>query len=457
MRVMKFGGAVTQNPGGFAAMTAILRQYRDEPLLVVVSAFSTVTRDLKRAATLAEQGEEHAALALADTILARHEHFSHELLQNDDTREALLMLFREHGRRLREYLRGVAITRELTPRTLDAVLSYGEYLAVHLTRHYLQEQQFTITFVDAADVIVTDNRHGTAVPNREQTAGNVEEKLLPQLHRNPMVITQGFIGRSTTGETTTMGMESSNLTATLLGELLGAREIYIWTDVEGIRSADPRYASTTFPVPHLSYAQAHTAALNGVKLLHPDMIAPVRRAAIPLHIRSAFAPEGEGTMITRATPAVVPPILSLRRDVTILNVEHTGMGTTMMTPGFPGSLLRTPSDILFYTIRKDSVCVVARCPVSDFHLHLLPDDAEPHIRTDYALISVIGESAPDIVAAFASCGELLQNARLPLIETGAQPYITRLVVQMHQARPLFERLHTYLLERSTAEPSADGL
>lgn len=457
MRVMKFGGAVMRNPEGFAAMTAILRHYRNEPLLVVVSAFSTVTRDLKHAASLAEQGDEHEALALADTILAQHERFSQELLRDEQTREALLLLLQEHGKRLREYLRGVAITRELTPRTLDAILSYGEYLAVHLTKHYLQEQQFTVAFVDAADIIVTDDRHGAAVPNREQTAGNTEEKLLPQLHRTPMVITQGFIGRSSAGEITTMGMESSNLTATLLGELIGAQEIFIWTDVEGIRSADPRYASTTFPIPHLSYAQAHTAALNGVKLLHPDMIAPVRRASIPLHIRSAFAPEGEGTMITRATPAAVPPILSLRREVTILNVEHTGIGTEVGASDFPGSLLRNPSDILFYTVRKDSVCVVARCPVSHFYLHLLPDDAEPHIRADYALISVIGETASEVLSALASCSDFLESARLPLVEIGAQPHIARLVVQLHQAQPLFDRLHSFLLEHSVADTPVHGL
>ncbi len=443
MRVMKFGGAVMRNPEGFAAMTSILRQYRGEPLLVVVSAFSTVTRDLRRAAALAEQGDEPGALAQADLILAQHETFARQLLQDTATLEALSMLLRESGKRLREYLRGVAITRELTARTLDAVLAYGEYFSVHIVKHVLQEQEFTPAFVDAADIVVTDERYGAAIPSRERTAGNVEEKLLPHLHRGLMVITQGFVGRSTAGEITTMGMESSNLTATLLGELLGAREVIIWTDVDGVRSADPRYAEGTTAVPQLSYAQAYAAAANGVKLLHPNMIEPVRRAAIPLFIRSAFAPERSGTMITRATPAVVPPILSLRR-ITVLHIERSHPDNSSQ-PVLPETLVRNPQNVLSFSTRPDSLCLLAFCPVADLHLHTLPADASLQTWADYALISIIGEQPSATLLALTQCSDLLQSIRLPLVETGTQAGVARIAVPLQQAEPLFQRLHDLLL------------
>lgn len=443
MRIMKFGGAVMKNPEGFAAITSILRQYQHEPLLLVVSAFSTVTRNLKRAATLAEQADEQAALALAKSILEQHELFASQLLQNENTRNALLALLHENTQRLCEYLRGVSITRELTARTLDAIMSYGEYFAVHIAKHYLQEQGFTLTFIDAADTIVTDNRYGSAIPDRELTINAIDKKLRPALHRSAMVITQGFVGRSSTGELTTMGMESSNLTATLLGELLGAREVIIWTDVDGVRSADPRYAEQTTPLPHLSYAQAYTAAINGVKLLHPHMIEPVQRASIPLHIRSAFEPTGKGTLITRATPAVVPPILSLQSNVTVLHIEH--INTDVLPTNFATTLVRRPADIISYTVRKNSVSLLVRCDISEVRLHVLPADAAPHVRTDYALLSIIGETAPNVLTALVACASHLHMARQPLIELEAQPHVSRIAAPLPQAQAILTHLHTALV------------
>lgn len=436
-----------KNPEGFAAITSILQQYQHEPLLLVVSAFATVTRSLKRAATLAEQADENAALALADTILEQHELVASHLLHDEHTRKALLELLRENTKRLHEYLRGVSITRELTPRTLDAIMSYGEYFAVHITKHYLQEQGFTLAFIDAADTIVTDNRYGSAIPNRELTTQAIDKKLRPALHRSSMVITQGFVGRSATGELTTMGMESSNLTATLLGELLGAREVVIWTDVDGVRSADPRYAEHTTPLPHLSYDQAYTAAINGVKLLHPHMIEPVQRASIPLHIRSAFAPMGKGTLVTRATPAVVPPILSLQNNITVLHIEH--INTDVLPANFAASLVRSPSDIVSYTVRKNSASLIVRCDISAIRLHLLSANAAPHIRTDYALISVIGETAPTVLTALMSCVSHLHAARQPLIELEAQPSVSRIAVPLPQAQAIFTHLHNALVPALT--------
>lgn len=442
MRVMKFGGAVMRNPEGFAAMTEILRQYRNEPLLVVVSAFSTVTRDLRRAAALAEQGDEHSALAQAEAIITQHETFARELLHDAITLDALSLLLRESGKRLREYIRGVAITRELTPRTLDAVLAYGEYLSVHIVKHYLQEQDFAPAFVDAADVVVTNDRYGAAIPNRERTAGNVEEKLLPLLQRGMMVITQGFVGRSTAGEVTTMGMESSNLTATLLAELLSASEVVIWTDVDGVRSADPRYAEGTAAVSQLSYAQASTAAANGVKLLHPSMIEPVQRASIPLFIRSAFAPGRSGTMITRATPAFIPPILSLRR-ITVLHIERTHDQAASLL--LPDTLVRNPQQVLSYSIRPDSLCLLAFCSVAELNLHTLPADVSLQTWADYALISIIGEQPTTALHAITQCNDLLSAVRLPLVETGTQNSVARIAVPIQQSEPLFQRLHDLLL------------
>jgi aspartate kinase len=324
MKVMKFGGAVLRSREGFTQMVDILRSQSSVPLLVIISAFASSTRDLERAVRTAESGAQELAFALCDEIIREHRNFSDELLANITTKDALRFFVDECETRLHQLLRGIAITRELTPRTLDIILSYGEMLALHIVRHFLDESGFDLTFVDSSTIIVTNAAHGAATPDTSLTASNVEKVLRPAFARSRIVLTQGFVAKSSTGEITTMGKESSNLTATLLAELLGADEVVIWTDVEGIYTADPKLIPNAQPIPQMNYEQARRAAASGLKLIYSTMIEPSERANIPLVFRSAFAPMGNYTRIAATTDSWLPlfavrevsPILS---ELSILN------------------------------------------------------------------------------------------------------------------------------------------
>lgn len=334
---MKFGGSVLRNPEGFAHMVEILHQETSQ-LLVIISAFGSSTRDLEHAARTAESGAQELAFAYLDAIITEHHTFAQDLLSNEATKSALNFFLDESSLRIRDLLRGISITRELTDRTLDSILSYGELLALHIVRHYLDESGFDLAFVSAENVIVTDTVHGSATPHRELTARNVERTLKPAFDNKQLVITQGFVAKSSSGEITTMGKESSNLTATLLAELLGASEVVIWTDVEGICTADPKIIDSPQTIPSMSYQEARIAASAGLKLIYSTMIEPAERADIPITFRSAFTVSSNYTTISRYSPEVKMPLFAVKdhsttAGISVLNVR--GLSVLSALQSFP--------------------------------------------------------------------------------------------------------------------------
>jgi aspartate kinase len=297
MIVQKFGGAVLREPDGFRRMVRIVSDRPSSPTLVVVSAFATATRDLEFAARLAQKGLAPEAAERLDQVIADHRTLVRALLPTPGARAGMEALLDEVRQTLGAVLDGVAVTRQLTARTLDRVLASGEFLALHIARHVLQEAGIDVVGVDAESVVVTTSDHGAARPLPEKTAVRVRQTLAPALAAHAVVLVQGFVGRSEDGATTTMGKESSNLTATLLGSLLEATEVVIYTDTEGVRSADPHQCDGTHVRAHLTYDEARTAARNGLKLLYPTMIEPAERSAVRIRIVHAAAPQGQSTVI----------------------------------------------------------------------------------------------------------------------------------------------------------------
>lgn len=294
MTVTKFGGAVLSSPEGFRAMVEILRS--SQPGVVVVSAFATTTRTLEAAARAAAAGLEVEADQRLRDVLDVHTSLVHAVAATHA--DALQVLLREVETDLKTLLSGVAITRQLTPRTLDRILAYGELMALHIARHVVKGAGMDAVWCDATSVIVTTDEHGAASPLTEKSQVRVDKILRPLVNSHQFVMVQGFVGATENGTVTTMGRESSNLTATLLASLLGAEAVHIWTDVEGIRTGDPALMQNTQHIAQLSYEQATIAAHHGVKLLFSTMIEPAERAGIPIRISSIWNPAAGTTTIS---------------------------------------------------------------------------------------------------------------------------------------------------------------
>ena len=311
MIVMKFGGAVLGDAQGFLNMTSILAEA--DRGLVVVSALATTTRELEEAARAASEGSGEAAATSIARIRRSHADLIDNVISTDSLKIELQGHLNSAVNDLQRLLDGVGITRQLTPRTLDRILAFGERLALDIAHHALLDKGLDACAVDATELIVTSDAFGRAQPIVAKSKVRVDKVLSPLLEAHRFVLTQGFVGATERGQPTTMGRESSNLSATLLASLIGAERVEVWTDVEGVRSADPNLVSPTLLRPHLSYGQAQHAAHHGLKLLYKTMIDPVERSGIPITIRCTSAPDGDRTEIN-ATPAPVDPIITLVED-----------------------------------------------------------------------------------------------------------------------------------------------
>jgi aspartate kinase len=276
-------------------MISIISRLGNQPCLVVVSAIGSTTRSLAEAGTLASQGADQSAGALIQEVLDQHLLLAESVVSGEHSRRILRHTLMEHCQQAQRLVSSIALTRQCTARSLDRVMAIGEDLARSIACAALQDSGINVNEVDSRSLIVTDASFGQASPLPEATAHRVGHVL--GAPRSGVTVTQGFVASSEHGETTTMGRESSNLTASLLASCLGADDVTIWTDVDGVRTADPSMVATTYPLRHLHYDEARIAAAYGLKLLYPTMIEPARRAGIALRFAHAADPDSPGTSI----------------------------------------------------------------------------------------------------------------------------------------------------------------
>lgn len=305
MIVVKFGGALLAGVDGIRRVASEIRSL-PKPLLVVVSAFADVTNRLERLAGTA-LNDTAGAQANLDALVEYHRSIAHEVL----SREAYLRwldTIEPYVARLEDVVKGLGIVRDLSPRTLDLVVHFGERFSSSIVTAALDDNagaengasRLNVAAVCALDVIITDTTHRYARPDLELTRERVDERLRPALAANDVVVIEGYIARSSSGQATTMGRESSNYSATMLAGMLGADEVRIYTGVPGILTADPILFAQARTLPRMSYAMANTLAELGAKVLHPRTVTPVERARIPLVITSiggastTIGAEGEG-------------------------------------------------------------------------------------------------------------------------------------------------------------------
>lgn len=381
--VLKFGGAVLGSLDGFTALARCLREYGAvTPLVVVVSALGHVTRQLESLARMAQEGRPEEALEAVARVVSYHRAHAVQLLGAEGQR-AVTDLLAYMARRLEEYVQGIAITGELTPRTLDLVRSFGESWALALVAAFLRQQGFPITVVEATELLRTDTRHGMAQPLIEETARRVDEHLRPLLRAGCIVLTQGFVARSVRGEITTMGQESSSLTAVLLAALVGAEEVHLWTDVAGVRLCDPTVVPHAALVPQLSYEQAAHIGRAGLRLLYPRMVEVAEQWGLRLCIRSAFAPAAGGTTISHV-PGQLSPLIVSREKVWLWKMSAAAVPPEMRLWPVDGSTLFARWEDGGYVWMLTSSDIPAPTPVEEGSmvalLHATPQQTGEFIR-----------------------------------------------------------------------------
>jgi bifunctional aspartokinase / homoserine dehydrogenase 1 len=328
LQVMKFGGTSVGNAECIARAAKIISEgAREGRCVAVVSAMSGVTNRLIEAAKTAETGNRSGALAAIQELRAQHETALTILVKSEAERAKVRAKLDEVFAEGSRFCEGTALLRELSLRTMDAISSLGERLSAPLVSAAIRELGLKSEAVEATELIITDEFHGGAEPQAEQTREKSQARILPLLDRGVVPVVTGFLGATTDGELTTLGRGGSDYSATILGAALDADEVIIWTDVEGVLTADPRLVNEAQTIPEISYREAAELAYFGARVLHPKTLRPVVQAGIPVWIRNSFAPDRLGTKITPQGQNIGGGVKALTaiRDVTLISVGGPGI------------------------------------------------------------------------------------------------------------------------------------
>jgi aspartate kinase len=408
LQVMKFGGTSVGNAECIARTAQIIvKAARRGACVAVVSAMSGVTNRLIEAAKRAEAGEQNAGAEIADALRKQHETALAILVADEKTRKSVKEKTEEvlaEGKRLCD---GTALLRELTPRTLDAISSLGERLSAPLVAAAVSALGVRSEAVEATELIVTDAFHGGAEPLMEQTRLKSQARLKPLIEKAIVPVVTGFIGASQEGLLTTLGRGGSDYSATILGAAMDAHEVIIWTDVDGVLTADPRLVPDAKTIPEISYREAAELAYFGAKVLHPKTLNPVVEAAIPVWIRNSFAPERAGTKITPKGRSIGGGVKALTaiRDVALISVGGPGIvgvpdvvGRTFSTTAeLRANVLlisqsSSQNDICFIVSAADAAKTVEA--LRKEFAHDLAHHKVEHITVDphIAIVAVVGEN-----------------------------------------------------------------
>jgi aspartokinase/homoserine dehydrogenase 1 len=358
MRVLKFGGSSLANPARVRDVGRIaLEAHRREPIVVVVSAFQGVTNQLVECARLAERGDTTYAAILND-VAKRHWAAVARLVPGQ--RPALVAEVETLLSELRDTVHGIHLLRHCPAQALDTAASFGERLSALIVAGHLGQTRPAV-HVDARRLVVTDDQFTHALVNFPKTNRAIRAYFsrLRAGSKPPLPVVTGFIGATEDGRTTTLGRNGSDYSAAIFGAALDASSIEIWTDVDGVLSADPKAVAAAFPLSHISYEEAMELSYFGAKVLHPATIAPAVAKRIPLLIKNTFNPEAPGTRISsqrKDDGALVAKGISSVDGISLLTLR----GVSMV--GVPGTAER-----LFRTLASAGVNVVLISQASSEH------------------------------------------------------------------------------------------
>ncbi len=372
--VMKFGGTSVGSAEAINQAAALVQEHvaQCKRMVVVVSAMSGVTDALIRSARAAELGDDATYRAVINELRNRHHDVVCQLLPQGGERVQLLATVDRFMEELSSFCYSVHILGELTPRALDAISSLGERINARTFSAVLRQRGLRSEAIDATQLIITDDNFQNAAPLMGTTRARVSEQLTPLLADGIIPVVTGFIGATEKGVTTTLGRGGSDYTAAILGDCIDADEVWTWTDVDGVMTADPRLVPEARVIPTLSYSEVSELAYFGAKVLHPKTILPVVQRGIPLWVKNTFNPACPGTCITGEVENGSGRIKAVTaiKGMSMVTVEGRGM------MGVPGIAARTFSAV---ARQGASVLMISQASSEQSICFVIPTETVPRV------------------------------------------------------------------------------
>lgn len=338
--IMKFGGTSVGSPDAMKTVADIVgkEKKRWKGVIPVVSALNGVTNLLLDSARKAATGDHNVVETATKELHTRHRQMMEGLITTEAEQKKLTWEINHLINEFSSLVQAMVVLGEASPRGIDAVASLGERMSSRILASLLNERQIKAEAVDSTRLIVTDGRFTSANPDEEATREKTRAELLPLIENGITPVVTGFLGATPEGVITTLGRGGSDWSAALLGAALPAGEVWIWTDVNGVMTADPRLVPEACTIEHLSYREVSELAYFGAKVLHPKTIRPVIENNIPLRVCNTFEPENAGTWIVSDTSYITEGVIkavTAISDMSLVTVQGTGM------LGVPGVAART--------------------------------------------------------------------------------------------------------------------
>jgi aspartate kinase len=328
---MKFGGTTVASGENIRRIANLIASHisQGHKVVAVVSALDGVTEKLIEAAEQAEKRNKEYVHKFKQELLDAHLRIVRKSIENKHIKEEFENSLRATVDELEKVLTGIVYVGELTPRSRDYILSFGERLSTFIVCGALKDIGLNAQYYTGADAgIVTDSNFGEASPLMNVTKYQVKEKIEPLLEKGIVPVVTGYIAATQDGVTTTLGRGGSDYTATIIGAALSVDEVWIWTDVDGLMTSDPKVVTSAKMLPQLSFQEALEMAVFGAKAMHPRALEPVIEENIPVRIRNIFNPENSGTVIVKEQkikPGGTVKAVTLVKDVALVNVSGASM------------------------------------------------------------------------------------------------------------------------------------
>ena len=446
---MKFGGTSVANCEAITRTISIVGDRLAQKPVVVVSALSKVTDLLYRITDCAGARDRETADGYIDDLAARHTELAKELLKDSGSCDEACAKVEEICRELRDFVGAVCSLGELTDRSRARIISRGEWLSSTIICYAMNARGIVTRFVDARRMIVTSDCYMKGEPDMAAIAARVPEIVAEAYSGADAVITQGFIAATAKGETTVLGRGGSDYSASLIGMALDAERIEIWTDVDGVRTADPRIVPDTKSISRISFEEAAEMAHFGAKVLHPMTIEPAVMKNIPVYVLNSMNPAGEGTAILqsdRIEDGVKS--VSYKENILLLNIFSTKM---INVSGFLQKVFaifsqyKVSVDLISTSEANISLTMDGNQDIDEV-VKALSEFAEVDVDRDKAQISVIGKNIVNLRGLLKQTMASLKDCNVYMISQGASFVNISFVVDRSSMKDAVREVHKYLFE-----------
>jgi aspartate kinase len=444
MIVMKFGGSSVESAAAIERVASIVKARVERRPVVVVSAMGKTTNKLLAIAQSSIRGERDEALVQLQDLREFHTREARPVILDADWPEAERVLDR-HFQELTELVKGFAVLGELSPRSVDAISSYGERLSSALVALAFRKFGMDSVHFDSREAVVTDGRHTQAAPILPLTYARLAAAVRP-LAQEKVVVMGGFIGSTEAGVTTTLGRGGSDFSASIVGAGIGAEEIQIWTDVDGMLTADPTILPGGHRVKSISFAEAAELAYFGAKVLHPATVLPAIEKSIPVLILNSRRPDTPGTrIIAEAVPCSnVIKSIACKRKITVVNINSTRM---LMAHGFLRRIFEvfdrhlTPVDVVSTSEVSVSLTIDNTARLADI-CQELGEFSQVDTEENRAIICMVGDNIRYTPGVAGRAFRAVDSVNIRMISQGASRLNLTFVVAEQDLTRAVEMLHT---------------